>query len=36
MPFWETMFSISSGCQRFGSVISAPGSFTTSGSFTGW
>ena len=35
MPFWRDLTSSASGCQRFGSVIVVPGSFTISGSFTG-
>src|SRR2546422_10759467 len=35
MPFCVMVMASASGCQRFGSFITVPGSFTTSGSFTG-
>jgi hypothetical protein len=34
-PFWEICLSRASGCQWFGSVMTVPGSVTTSGSFFG-
>ena len=35
MPFCVMVMASASGCQRFGSFMTVPGSFTTSGSFTG-
>jgi hypothetical protein len=34
IPFWLSMCSIWSGCQRFGSTSVMPGFATTSGGFT--